>query len=396
MADQTITCPKCGSSIPLSEALTSQLKSTIEKDLTESFAKQKQDFIQSEKKQMWIKAQEEAKKRSTLAIKEKEEEIESQKKRLEELEKHEIDLRRQKRELEEGRQKLELDIERRLDDEKKKIDEKIRKEVDETMRLKLLEKDKQLEQISRQLEEAKRRATQGSQQIQGDALEGDIKSLLQTTFPTDTIVDVPTGITGADLVHTINTVAGQVGVLLWEIKNTKAFSQEWIAKLKEDQSKAHADICILVTKALPDGIKPFGEYKGVFVVDFEFVIPLTLLLRNKVIELSKLKQSLEGSSEKAHILYQYLLSPDFKNKIELIFGTFTKMKTDLDREKSALNAIWSRREKEISRALESTSRLYGELQGVTGDALPKIGSLELTDDKSGKLNSTEDDASELF
>lgn len=393
MSDQTITCPQCGNNIPLSEALTTQLTSAIQKDLQESFAKEKELFIKKQKLELWEKAQVEAKKHLDRTIKEKDEELELQKKKLEEFQKYEIELRRQKRELEEGQRKLELEIERRLDNEKKKLDETLRKELEENMRLKLLEKDKQMEQIKKQLDEANRRATQGSQQIQGDALEGDIKALIQKNFPSDTIKDVPTGMSGADLIQTIHTPQGSAGILLWEIKNTKSFSQEWTTKLREDQSRAHADVCILVTKALPEGITSFGEYKGVFVVDFEYIIPLAFILRNKVIELSKLKTSLEGSSEKAHILYQYLLSPDFKNKIELIFSTFTKMKTDLEREKSALNAIWSRREKEINRALDSTSRLYGELQGVTGEALPKVERLELQEKTDVSEN---DDGSTLF
>lgn len=391
MSDQTIICPHCQTAIPLTEALTAQLKSSIEKELNEAFAKDKEAFIKKEKQELWLRAQEEAGKKLERSMREKDEELEAQKKRLEELEKQEVALRREKRELDEKRRRFELDMERKLDEEKKKLDESVRKELEEVMRLKLLERDKQVEQIKKQLDEANRRATQGSQQVQGDALEADIKALLQSTFPTDLIQDVPTGITGADLVHTVQTQHGSVGVLLWEIKNTKAFSEAWVTKLKEDQSKAHADVCILVSKTLPEAIKTFGEYNGVFVVDFQYVVPLSQLLRTKVIELSHMKQSLEGSSEKAHILYQYLLSPDFKNKIDLIFSTFGKMKRELDREKAALNAIWSRRERELNRALESTARLYGELTSATGDELPKIEKLELPDG-----NDEGDNNSELF
>ncbi len=380
MQDQTIKCPSCGSSIPLSETLTHQIRDEIERGLKEQLNREKEEFIHKEKAKMWALAQQKAQEKMQSELKEKEEQIGEQKKKLEELEKHELELRRQKRELEEQRRKLELDVERRVDEIRKQTVEKLQKDLEEQHRFKLLEKDKQMEQMRKTIEELKRKSEQGSQQVQGDALESDIKTVLQTHFPIDTIIDVPTGITGADLIHTVNTQHGaKAGVILWEIKNTKAFNVEWITKLKDDQTKAKADMCILVTKVLPEGIKAFGEVKGVIVVEFGYAIAVAHVLRDNIMTLAKMKQSIEGSGKKMEFLYQYLLSPEFKNKIESIISAFTSLKFELEREKRAMTAIWSRREKEIERVLTSTSSLYGDLQGATGDALPKIEKLELAD-----------------
>lgn len=380
MQDQTIKCPDCGSLIPLSETLTYQIRNDIEQKLNEKLKQEKMLFIQKEKAKLLAIAQQKAQEKLQAEIKARDEEIDEQKKRLEELEKNELELRRQRRELEEQRRKLELEVERRIDEMRKQTVEKLQKNLEQQHRLKLSEKDKQMEQMRRQIEELKRKAEQGSQQVQGDALETDLKTLLQTHFPTDKIVDVPTGIGGADLIQTVHIQPGaEAGIILWEVKNTKTFNIDWIVKLKDDQSRVKADICILVTKILPDGIKSFGEVKGIFVVEFSYAVAFSRVLRDNLIAINKIKQSMKGSNQKMEFLYQYLLSPEFKNKIESIIGAFTSLKVELDREKRAMTALWARREKEIERVLTSTSSLYGDLQGATGDALPKIERLELTD-----------------
>lgn len=378
MNDQTIQCPKCGTPIPMSETLTKQLQSNIEKELAQKFELEKEQFIKKEKVEMWQTAQLKAKEQLTGELKAREEEIAEQKKKLEELEKGELELRREKRLLEEDRRKLNLEVERRIDEVRKKTIDDIAKEKDEEHRMKDLEKEKQMEQMRRQIEELKRKSEQGSMQIQGDALENDLKAILTSQFPHDTITDVPTGVTGADLVQIINNQLGsKAGTLLWESKNTKIFSSDWITKLKEDGVKAKADVCVLVTKAMPEGISVFGELKGIFVVEWKYIVPLTAVLRGNILSLAAMRRTLEGSGQKMEYLYQYLISPEFKGKIESIINAFTTLKSELDREKRAMVSIWARREKEIDRVINSTSSLYGDLQGATGEALPKIEKLEL-------------------
>lgn len=397
MNDQTIQCPKCGTPIPLSETLTKQLQSNIEKELAQKFAEEKEQFIKKEKVEMWQTAQLKAKEQLTGELKAREEEIAEQKKKLEELEKGELELRREKRLLEEDRRKLNLEVERRIDEVRKKTIDDIAKEKDEEHRMKDLEKEKQMEQMRRQIEELKRKSEQGSMQIQGDALENDLKAILTSQFPHDTITDVPTGVTGADLVQIINNQLGsKAGTLLWESKNTKIFSADWITKLKEDGVKAKADVCVLVTKAMPEGISTFGEMKGIYVVEWKYIVPLTAVLRGNILSLAAMRRTLEGSGQKMEYLYQYLISPEFKGKIESIINAFTTLKTELDREKRAMVSIWARREKEIDRVINSTSSLYGDLQGATGEALPKIEKLELGEGVVEKTNDDDDEAATLF
>ncbi|MBU0974246.1 DUF2130 domain-containing protein, partial [Patescibacteria group bacterium] len=186
------------------------------------------------------------------------------------------------------------------------------------------------------------------------------------------------GAKGADLVQRINAKMGtNAGTIIWESKNTKAFSESWISKLKSDQGLVKADIAILVTQVLPKGVKGFGLVNGVWVVSYAHIIPLVNALRIQLIEVAKVKLSLVGRDEKMGLLYKYLSGPQFKNRVENIVMAFVNMKADLDTEKRSFNRIWSKREKEIEKVIMSTSNMYGDLQGIIGGSLPEIKQLEL-------------------
>lgn len=384
-SDQTITCPDCGTQIPLTKALSEQ----VEHRLKHQLEKQKQEFekelktkldtqLTKEKKRLWQVAQEKAAEKQNKELKDLQEQLKENSKKLEESEKNELELRKKARELEEKEKKIELEMARKLDEERKKIIESTKKEEAEQQRLKLQEKDKQLEIMRKQIDDLKRKAEQGSMQIQGEVQEDDLKELLATTFMKDEVTDVPQGVNGADLIQRINANIGTpLGTILWESKNTKAFSDKWISKLKQDQGIVKAEVAILVSRVLPDDIQGFGLKNGVWVVGYSHVIPLASALRLHISEVSKVKQSLVGRDEKMEVLYTYLSGAQFKNRIENIVMAFMNMKKDLETEKRSFQRLWNKREKELEKVVMSTSSLYGDLQGIIGGSLPTIQQLEL-------------------
>ena len=452
MPDQTINCPNCQTSIPLSQALSEQIKHQLEEKLSAEYkakadqlaqdtakiaqqklaleeeqkkredelaAKQKalekelevqqkklkeaaaeqqkiveeqvKKQVDGEKLKLWQVAQEKAKEKIDTELKDLQEQFKEKAQKLEEAQKNELELRKQARDLEEQKKNLDLELQRKLDEERKKIAEDVRKTEEEQFRLKLLEKDKQVEIMQKTIEDLRRQSQQGSMQIQGDVQENDIKSVLSTTFFTDSISDVPTGIKGGDLIHQVNNQMGQkAGVILWESKNTKSWSNEWVTKLKQDQGAAGADICMLVTRVLPDDINGFGIKSGVWVLEPQYILPLTTTLRMHLLELSKLKNSLVGRDQKMEYLYEYLCGTQFKNRIESIVMAFSELQKDLATEKRAMERIWRKRSQEIERVIENTAGLYGDLQGMVGAGLPSIQALELpgfTEESVGEAQS---------
>lgn len=406
MSDQTIICPKCAVVIPLSEALSEQIKHELEdrlaaehkkkaaeiatmmaqvekqkldlatkqKTMAEQVAKQ----VDAEKQKLWQVAQEKAQEKVDTQVKDLQAQFQEKAKKLEEAQRNELELRKKTRDLEEQKKNLDLELARRLDEERKKIADEMRKTEGEQFRLKLLEKDKQVEIMQKTIEDLRRQSQQGSMQIQGEVQEDDLKNILSTTFFTDTVTDVPTGIKGGDLIHTvINQLGQKAGVILWESKNTQAWKNEWVTKLKQDQGAAGADVCILVTRVLPDDVKGFGVKNGVWVLEPNYIIPLVTTLRFHLLELSKVKNSLVGRDQKMEYLYQYLSGTQFKNRIESIVMAFSEMQKDLAGERRAMERIWRKRGAEIERVIENTAGLYGDLQGIVGASLPSIEALEL-------------------
>jgi hypothetical protein len=408
MSDQIITCPKCGAQIPLTDALTGEIKQRLkgefEKDIIErekALLLKEKDLQESEKnineqiaKQLEVEKVKIIKDAEIAAIKKNELEMldlkESDKekeKQLEEMRSKIIESMEKTRELETRDKNREIEFNQKIDQSTKEIAEQARQEADDASKMKLAEKDKQMEQLKKALEEANRKAEQGSMQIQGDAQENDLKISLQSAFIVDTIEDVPTGIKGADIIQTVfSSMAQNQGIILWESKNTKVWKEEWIKKLKDDQANIKADIVIIATQVLPDGITTFGFKDGVWITAYKYTIPLAATLRYQLSEMNRVKQSIVGKDAKMEILYNYLGGPEFKNRIETIIMAFISLKNGLDSEKRAMEKIWNRREKEIDRVIKNTAGFHGDLEGIMGASfLPSIDALELPSGEQDEL-----------
>jgi len=374
MTKQTINCPKCNHVIQLDEALSTDIKNQLETQFSQDFKKK----LDAEKIKMWEIAQKKATEKINTELKDLQETTKEKDKQIQEMREHELEIRKEKRQLDEEKKNLKLEVERKLDQERYKISQQAKKEALEETHLKMAEKDKQMEQLRKSLEDAKRKSEQGSMQIQGDVQEDDLKIILSNAYPSDSVEDVPAGVRGADLVQTVKTPFGQkAGVILWESKNTKAWSDNWIKKLKGDQALVKADICILVSQSLPDGVKDFKYLNSVWVCSYQSVMSLVSVIRLQLIQINQIKQSLVGKDEKMEVLYSYLSGNEFKNRLENIITAFTSMQSDLETEKRSMQRIWQKRQKEIERVVTSTSGMYGDLQGIVGASLPAIKSLEL-------------------
>ena len=412
MEEGKITCPNCGEEFEISDALTGRIREHLKAELLKEVSRREAKL---NKKTAALKAQEDQIAKSREAI---DEEIETKlRERLADAEKktakklegqyadqlkdlqgaieekdaaiktfreQELALRKAQRQLKEATESLELEVARKLDEEREKIRGQAEKKLAETHRLKDLEKDKVINDLKTSLEDMKRKAEQGSMETQGEVLEQDFEAQLKSFFVHDDIQPVPKGIRGADLIQTVRTTMGvESGVLLWETKNTKAWSSAWIPKLKDDMIEVRASIAILVSVVLPDGINRFGQVDGVWVSDPLSALPLAAALREQLMAVSRERNASVGKSEKMETLYQYLAGVEFKQKIEGIVEAFTSMQDQLNRERRAMERHWKQREKEIERVVKNTVGLYGDMQGIIGGQIPAIPALEL-DDEAGR------------
>lgn len=341
----TITCPHCHKPFELTDALTHQIE---------------EDLLASEKKKH-------------------EEELMEMKRRVEKAEEAELTIRKQKNLLDEEKRTFELEKQRQLDSEREKIRKAAEENILASQRLKEKEKDKMIDDLKKSLEDAQRKATQGSQQLQGEVAELDLEETLHHTFPSDAIEPIGKGVLGADIRQVVKSPGGKTcGTILWESKRTKAWSDGWITKLKEDMRNDKANIPALVSEVLPEEAKTgMGLVSGVWVCLPKLFIPLAMLLRKSLIDAAYQKFVSDNRLSKAEQIYGYVTSHEFAQQVESMVEVYTDMLSQVNRERVAFEKSWKLREAQVRRLLSGVSGIYGQIQGAAGPALPPIKNLEL-------------------
>jgi hypothetical protein len=286
-------------------------------------------------------------------------------------------LMRKERALADEKRELDLTIEKRVQASIEAVRAKAKQESDEAARLKVFEKDQTIESMTRTIEELKRRAEQGSQQSQGEVFELKLEELLRGKFPMDAIEPVAKGELGADVVQQVNGSVGQpAGVILWEFKRTKAWSDGWLAKLREDQRRCGADVALIISYALPKHIEHFDLVDGIWVAHPRCALPVAVALRQSLIELSSSKLAQQGQQTKMEQVYEYLTGNRFRQRVDAVIEKFNDMREDLDKERKFMVRQWAKRETQIVAVVNSTAGMVGDLQAIAGKAMPEIISLE--------------------
>lgn len=410
MPDQLITCPNCGTEFAvgdvLKESIRSQLRTELEADLVKKQAEATRRLNEVKEHEKELTARENAIEETVLERLEKErkflqtaerrkvekdlkatfddlqEQLQEKNKKLDEANKKERDFLRLTREIQEKEESIDLEIERRLNAASKQLSENAQKKAHDALQLKLREKDDLIRGLQDRVGDLQRRMEQGSQESQGEALEGKLKDTLSTTFPFDSLEDIKKGTRGADIMQTVRDFQGRVcGRILWEAKNTKTFQNSWIDKLKQDQQEAGAAIAVIMTVALPSGIKQFGQIEegGVWVTDYASTIGLCTALRQQLIRVFREKLMMEARETVKDILFEYVTGQEFNMRVRAVADTYIRMQQDLESEKRVLQRQWKKREKQIALVIDNIVGMRGELEGMIGTqaSLPAIEALSL-------------------
>jgi len=374
VAEQSISCPSCGKKIPLTRAL----RADIEASLKEEYDRR----LEEERERAEKDAAKKAERKLAQEMGSLKDQITEQAKALEDAHRLELAMRKRERELERKQADLDVTIARQLDDERKKIVTDAQQRLTEEHRLKDAEKERQLADMRRQIEDLKRKAEQGSQQLQGEAGEGELESILRGSFPSDDISGIGQGVRGADVHHVVVDARGaKAGAILWECKNTRHWSNDWIAKLKQDQRALHADLAVLVTACLPKGCTRFAIIDGVLVSDFACAASLAAVLRGHLLQLAQARHAAMNKEEKLELLYRYLSGVEFRQRVEAVVEAFTAMRKDLEQERRAAERQWARRTKQIDAVTFNVSGMYGDLQGL----MPALPSIPLLESSEGEI-----------
>ncbi len=412
MAEPTVVCPQCKTEIKLTESLAAPLLESIRRDYEQRLSQKDADMakreaalseraasiekaketvdqqvaqkLQQERTKIAAEEQQKAKLAIGNDLDQKAKEIRTLQEvlkqrdvKLAEAQKEQADMIRKQRELDDAKRELDLTIEKRVQADLGSEREKAKKEAEEESKFKVMEKDQTITAMQKQIEDLKRRAEQGSQQLQGEVQELELEALLATKFPRDTIQPVPKGEFGGDVLQRVVGPLNQIcGTILWESKRTKNWSDGWLPKLREDQRAAKAEIAVIISQALPKEVETFDLVDGVWVAHPKVLLPIAITLRNTLIEIASARQASEGQQTKMEMVYGYLTGPRFRQRVQAIVEAFSSMKEDLDREKKTITRQWAKREEQIDRVMQATVGMYGDLQGIAGRTLQEIEGLE--------------------
>ncbi|NOT20141.1 MAG: DUF2130 domain-containing protein [Sideroxydans sp.] len=417
MTDPTITCPHCKTEIKLNESLAAPLIAATRQQFEQKLAQKDSDIasreqamrdkekqlledkrkldeqvmdqvavqLKAERARVIAEESKKAKQASAVELENKareltdlQEVLKSREQKLAEAQQAQAELIKKQRSLDDEKRELELTVEKRVQSGLTEVRSLAKKEAEDEQKLKVMEKEQTISAMQKQIEDLKRRAEQGSQQLQGEVQELELENLLRGKFPFDAIEPVPKGEFGGDVLHRVRSSGGNAcGTILWESKRTKSWSDGWLTKLREDQRTAKAEVAVIVTHALPKGVETFELMDGVWVTHPRAAVPVAMILRQSLLDLAGARQSSEGQQSKTEMVYQYLTGPRFKLRVEAIVEAFSTMQEDLDRERKAIMKQWAKREEQIERVMGATVGMYGDLQGIAGKSLQEIEGLEL-------------------
>jgi len=393
----SITCPNCKKSIPLTEAISHQLDEKYKQEITKLKDKNEQERvrliqlskvrIQEEKektaKEVEVNLKKKIKEEMELKLKDTENESNEVKEQNNKLQDQLLELTKAMRKLQNENRLKEIEMQKTFAEEQEKLRKEEQIRIEEEFKLKMREKDKKLEDVVKVNEDLRRKLEQGSQQMQGEVLELAIEELLKKEFPFDVIKEVPKGVTGADIIQIVKNKGGKVcGQIVWETKRTKNWSNQWIAKLKQDQRSIKAEIAVLVSEVLPDEISHFGLIAGVWVCGFAYITGIAYALRTQLLEVATVKLAQKGQDGKMELLYEYVTSTEFRHRVEAIIEAFNNMQQEIEKERRWFALKWSREEKNLRKVLDTTIGMQGDLQSIMGKSITELKGVEMIPDGS--------------
>lgn len=398
---EMVTCPFCKKDFPLDEALRAEILKDFQDD-KEREIKEKDRIIREMENSIRNK-EKEIDKRVEILSNEKIKNLESElknkireemeielmakEKRLRELENsmmeikqkevnEKMDYERKIFNLEQEKKEKELEFDRKMRSEIQKIMEEQENKVKEEFSIKEKEYLETIESLKRKVEDLNRGLASESNQLVGEAQEIAIEEKLINHFPEDVIEPVPKGVQGADIIQTVminNQVAGKI---IWESKRTKQWKEEWIEKLKDDKMKSGCDIGVIITKTMPRESKGLLIKEGIIISEYSYLLPIAGLLRQNLINIKKVSISQNDRNRKESMLYEYIISNEFRNRVQSLLDSIKYAKEDLEKEKMTLNKIWAKRNTDLERAVINLAQIYGTMQGLAGNSMPDIPSLE--------------------
>ena len=378
---QLVKCPRCGNRFELSETFRAH------------FEAEKRNDIANALRESEARVRAEAEEANHAKLVESAKQVEAMQAQLqvdkEAQEKREAEIRA---EAEKASEKIQAKSEKQVKDlqaqikadceaqEKREaeIRAEMAKDAGQKFELEREEHNIEKQRLEKQMADMQRQLGQKPAELQGEALEAYLKRQLQTKFPVDKIEDIGRGQYGADLTQeVIDGQLGACGIVVWEAKRTKHWSNNWLAKIKEDADRVGAHLRVIVSETLPTDIRNFELKEGVWISNIECALPLALALRSQLIESTRLQRAGQGKGLKMDEIYQYLTSPRFSERIQRMVETWKALEEQVNKEERSMQRQWKERRKQLAIIQDSTIEMFTDFSAILGQEIAQVPGLEL-------------------
>ena len=299
----------------------------------------------------------------------------------------EVQLRQERRKLQDDRDALAAEKERMRDGIRKQEREAADRRAQELYEAQLRQKDEahstaireledKLKRVNTQLDEARRKGATGSRQEEGFTRQDLFAEELRRRFPADEITVTPRGMAGADVTQTVRVSGHDCGVILWECKRAANWSGTWIGKLADDVAEASADLGVIVSEELPAGMETSGLVDGIWVASYPHAPTLAAGLREAVMTAWRHRLANAGRDDTAAKVYDYIATGGFGDRYAAAERALDEQVEVLRREKRYYERAWAQREQQIEKTRANLAGIVADLVRI-GAELPSTALAEL-------------------
>ena len=170
--------------------------------------------------------------------------------------------------------------------------------------------------------------------------ERDLYTALTRAFPSDVIEQKGRG---GDVLHRVVERGAEVGVVVFEVKNTGQWATKYLRQLRADMERHGTRYGALVVRTLPAGERGMCIRDGVVVVTPPLARYVAAMLRTWLVRMAVLERAGRDTAGKAAQLVAYLRSDAFRTAMDAVAGRIETLRKDLDAEKATHQRMWRER-----------------------------------------------------
>lgn len=275
---------------------------------------------------------------------------------------------RQKNEAVGQMEALKANMESAVNQRAQEIREALEKDKADTVNTIKSDHFKETQKLNEMVQSLQRRLDQKTAEELGEGAEVDLFEEIKAEYPDDIVTRVPKGTAGADIIHIVRHNGKECGKIVYDSKNRKAWRDDYVTKLREDQIAAKAEHAILSTCKFPAGTSQLTERDGVIIANPARVVMLAELLRTHLIQTSSLRIAGKERDSKTVALYSYITSERFRQHLASMDSCMDKVLEIDAKEKKDHDNVWNKRGGLIRSAQKSYGNVRADIERIIGTA----------------------------